>query len=126
VSLAVSDAEDTDEWGRGLAAGGVATVAHEWADLYLVGRRITQALRPLTSNHREVCSMTTSEASGWIEISREREMPEARQIARDILASHGLDPDNLSSEVVRLDVGLDEERQTYYRVRVHESVLSQR
>jgi hypothetical protein len=69
--------------------------------------------------------MTTSEASGWIEISREHEMPIAQQVARDVLASHGLDPDNLSPEVLRLDVGLDEERQTYYRVRVHESVLDQ-
>jgi hypothetical protein len=64
--------------------------------------------------------------SGWIEVSREREMALAQESARTALAARGIRVDDLSPEVLRLDVGLDENRETYYRVRVHESVVRAR
>jgi hypothetical protein len=68
--------------------------------------------------------MTRADAEGWIEISREREMTAAQERARDFLAQKGIDPSDLSPDVLRLDVGLDKNRNSYYRVRVHESALS--
>lgn len=63
---------------------------------------------------------------GWIEVSREREMAVAQESARAALAAKGIQVDNLCPDVLRLDVGLDENHETYYRVRVHESVVGAR
>lgn len=68
--------------------------------------------------------MTCETGSSWIEISREREMSTAQERARIYLAQRGIDPSDLSPEVLKLDVGLDENHETYYRVRVHDSVLA--
>jgi hypothetical protein len=63
---------------------------------------------------------------GWIEVSREREMALTQESAHTALAVRGIRIDDLSPKVLRLDVGLDENRETYYRVRVHESVVGAR
>jgi hypothetical protein len=68
--------------------------------------------------------MTKAGSAGWIQISRESEMSAAQERARDFLNQRGIDPSDLSPEVLRLDVGLDENRNTYYRVRIHKSVLN--
>jgi hypothetical protein len=60
----------------------------------------------------------------WIELSRADEMSTAQEEARQALLSRGIRAEDLSGEVLRLDVGLDENRRTYYRVRVHSSVLA--
>ena len=68
--------------------------------------------------------MTRADAEGWIEISREREVATAQERARDFLTQKGINPSALSPEVLRLDVGLDENRDSYYRVRVHKPALN--
>jgi hypothetical protein len=47
----------------------------------------------------------------------------AQERARTDLEARGIRIDDLSPEELRLDVGLDEDHQTYYRVRIHESVV---
>jgi hypothetical protein len=61
--------------------------------------------------------------SGWTEISREREMSSAQERAREALALRGIDLRALHAGTLRLDVGLDENKETYYRVRVLTSVF---
>jgi len=60
----------------------------------------------------------------WTELSRADAMSTAQDEARQVLFSRGIRAEDLSAEVLRLDVGLDENRKTYYRVRVHNSVLA--
>jgi hypothetical protein len=60
----------------------------------------------------------------WVELSRADEMSVAQEEARQALLSRGIRVEDLTEEVLRLDVGLDENRKTYYRVRVHQSVVA--
>lgn len=69
--------------------------------------------------------MTTDERGEWIEVSRSHSIEQARSVAREHLGEAGVNIDTLESELLRLDVGLDQHHNTYYRVRVRRAVLAE-
>lgn len=68
--------------------------------------------------------MTSVNQPEWIELVVGDELSDVKASAREILAKKGIDVDSLSSDQVRVDVGLDADRKSLYRIKVRPTVLS--